>query len=59
MMPSIPPPSVLHPGPPPMHDNQLGINAGNDKDDKKDKGKRLGQACGACRKRKVSSHLSL
>jgi hypothetical protein len=48
------------PGPPVMHQPQQQTqNHGGDKDDKKDKTKRLGQACGACRKRKVGTILRI
>ena len=56
-MSSLPPAPILQPGPPPAQStSQAG---GGDRDDRKDKGKRLGQACGACRKRKVYSILNL
>jgi hypothetical protein len=45
---------ILQPAPPQSQNTGHGVGRdSSDKDDKKDKGKRLGQACGACRKRKV------
>jgi len=45
-------PPTLHPGPPPSQKKGNHTTYGGDKDEKKEK-KRLGQACGACRRRKV------
>lgn len=48
---SVPP--MLHPAPAQAQSSAMSANHGGDRESQKDKGKRLGQACGACRKRKV------